>query len=314
MRSFAASVRATSSSSTLAQASRLLEAGFERLVLEDPLYRVSWEALRAWLPHECVAAIRLYLPYPKTIRLGATSPFRLGATHPAAKSDALKQAERTLQVADDYSIPRVLLPVARVDRSTAERFRRGEPRDRSRDEDPLFRKTFDSYRSTVYRLLELADRYTVTLCMTPTCREDEIPGGEELESCLREFAGAPLGIWLDTVRLPLGLDILELDNDEKETEGAHDYQKKAGKVTRPSRRPPIEGASVHDYRGDTTGLCPRTGELDWERLERPLRNCPLWSLDLREGCPPSEIVEGREFILGLEGGPGASSSSFTIPY
>ncbi len=280
MKTLAASVRGTESASTLDRARSLLELGFDFVTLEEPLHAAVWEELRGMLPRESVVAVRLFVPYPKSVRPGSRSGFRLGLTDAGDRGEVLKQAKETLRVADDRSIPRVLVPVASVD---------DEPHRRSpgykRSQDPETAKVFDSYRSTLYELLSLADRYDVTLCLTPTPRRNEVPSLGEAEACLREFDGGPVALWLDTARLPeLELPDLEAGSDE-------------------GLRSALHGISVHDVGGGVEGLTPGRGDIDWKEVEGTLTASPIWALDLRAGASLDEFTRGREFFEQLESPP-----------
>jgi hypothetical protein len=280
---FAASIRAQEPAAGLQRARLLLEAGFEKLVLEEPLHARTWEALEDLLPRERLIALRLFVPYPRDLHLGAPSPFRLGSLDAAERRDALKQGEASLLLAERQAIPFVLLPVVRLEgppgRSAAKAAERQE----------LGRLTLDSYRSTLDRLLAAAERLGRTICVTPSAREDELTSPDAACGCLREFSGAPLALWLDTCRWA----------PEPPPAGE-----------RPGAKPlSYAGASLHDLEDGREGLVPGTGTLDWAALGEPLRAAPVWVLDLRAGAAPDEIIEGRKFLEELHSPPEAGGGT-----
>lgn len=283
MKTLAATVRAPDPPRALARVTVLLETGFASLVLDDPLHHLSWKELRKLLPRETIAAIRLFLPYPAGLRPGTPSPFRLGSLHSEERRDGLKQAAATVTAAAEHSIPLILLPVARFDPERPDRTPQPPSSPASTAVQPKRQRVLDAYKSSLSRLLDLADRHERILCITPSTRPDELPDTQETDACLREFEGAPLGSWLDTARLPA----------EFTAEGEETLQD--GTVSAGQQRD-IRGVSIHDTRDGEEGLVPGSGELDWDQLQPSLRSASVWTLDLRVGAPASEAREGYEFL------------------
>lgn len=289
MRTQAASVRGWDPSATLRRAEMLLDLGFEKLTLEEPLHAPSWEALQRMLPRESVAALRLFIPYPGSVRVASPSLCHLGFTDADDRREMLKRAEQSLLAAAGSSIPRVLLPPAPLEEAAAV-----EPPDRGRSppgrtDDPGLRRLLDSFRSTLDRLLGTAERYSIRLCVTPSSRSDEAPDLVEALGCLREFEGAPLSLWLDTVRLPPGLEVAETDQGSPELRCPGEA------------RLPVEGLSIHDHSEGRDGGLPGSGDIDWEALDGILRASPIWALDAGVDVPLEELARGKEILDRLEG-------------
>jgi hypothetical protein len=292
MNTLAASIRAQNPPQVLERASLLLESGFEKLVLEDPLHASSWEELRKFLPRESVAAIRLFLPYPRAVRVGESNPFRLGALGGEERRDAMAQAAVSLQTAADHSIPLVLLPVVRGEIPT---------REGPAGSDPARSRTLDAYKSALSRILDLADRAELTICITPSARPEELPAAPDTEECFREFAGAPLAIWLDVARFPADL------RDFRDQAPRQD-----GGTQSPGPPARLRGVSIHDLRSQEEGHVPGSGETDWQGLRDAIRRCPLWVLDLRARASAAEIRQGYEFLEEYRGA-GADEGTFVGP-
>jgi hypothetical protein len=266
----------------LQRARAVLDAGFEKLVLEDPLYTPAWDELRLWLPRDSVAALRLFLPYPKYVRMGERSPFQI-STASEDRQALLQQAEISLQVAADHGVPRILLPVASVPSPDAGGVLRAGDTKGETTAGHAFQKALDAYRTFVYRLLERAERYGRIVCLTPTHRDTELPHPAALDECLREFAGAPVGTWLEAHRLNRPL---------------------TGEIAS------VEGASIR-HRPATE---PEEGEMDPESLQNLLALGPIWCFDARKGASGAELAAGRELLEGLAPGQQTPSGEGIVPY
>ena len=63
----AASLTALSPEEALTSARAILDAGYEGLILENPIHQDAWQALLGLLPKDSVKAIQLFLPYPRCL-------------------------------------------------------------------------------------------------------------------------------------------------------------------------------------------------------------------------------------------------------
>ena len=292
MRIHAASVRGADPASTLARARTLLDLEFAQLSLEEPLHALSWEVLRPALPRESVASLRLFLPYPRSVRVGTPSPWRLVHADARDRAELVEQATRSFEVADSCGIPRVLLPSAVVESSSGPS---NDGTGRRSSSAPARAAVLDSYRSILDRLLGLADRYSVKVCVTPSSRPLEVPDVSEAADCLAEFAGAPISLWIDTLRIPDGLEVVA---DDPEAPGLRGPD---------GRALPLEGVSLRDRREEREGVMPGRGEVDWTALDSLLRAAPLWLLDPGVEVATASLPEGKVFLEELDGrGSGAA--------
>jgi len=251
--------------------------------------------LREFLPRDSVAAVRLFLPYPRSVALrrGAAAPFRLGSTDAAERRDMLAQGFATLEAADEIAAPLVLLPVVELGDSA----RAGLPCgfvDPTRDGglDPNVasarrdeaRARFDGMLLVVEKLADRAERYGLRLAMTVTNRAAELPRFDEVRTCFDELRGAPLDLWVDTARWPV--ELLDVPAIGAAASGS------GGDVA----ELPVAGVSVRDVGDDGESALPGRGRLDWALLAPSLARWPVAALDLAAGAAPDDLAAGLEFL------------------
>jgi sugar phosphate isomerase/epimerase len=308
MRTLAASLRAARPHDCEPKLNALLDAGFEKVLLAEPLHRPTWEALLPALPREHALAMRLFLPYPRGVRLDRAAPFVLGETHPEARRAALRQAFSTLEAADSLGVRIVVLPVVEIETPGLPKGLVDPARPQELPPELLSRRRpeaadrLDSYLWTLARLLERAERYGLALCVTPTNRACELPLFEETDRVLREFRGAPLRVWLDTARWP--------------AEALAPPADAAGGAPGLAAPWDVAGASLHDARAEAEKLPPGDGDLDWNALAGPLRRLDNWCLDLSATASRAQLASGREFLLELDtdGHPEEPAASLLFPW
>ena len=272
-------------------AGAILDEGFEGLVLDAPLHHDAWNALRELLPRNSVRAIRLFLPYPRALRPGAPSPFVAAAGSREERRAALAQAQKSLEAADRLGAPLVLLPMTCLDipglspdyMAPTDSIEGETLRLRSTDEE--VRTRMDSLLLLLSFLLERAERYATTICLTPGNRSGELPLTPEALACLEEFEGAPLGLWLDTCRLPG--EFLRVPH----------IADTAGLVSGLELFDKVEGASVSDETSEGTPCSPGEGTVPWNLITSSLRSLPLWCVKtpVRDG-----LAEGLRFLGSLD--------------
>jgi sugar phosphate isomerase/epimerase len=272
-------------------ASAILDEGFEGLVLEAPLHHDVWNALRELLPRNSVRAIRLFLPYPRALRPEAPSPFVAAAGSREERRAALAQAQKSLEAADRLGAPLVLIPMTRLDipglspdyMAPTDSIEGETLRLRSTDEE--VRTRMDSLLLLLSFLLERAERYATTICLTPGNRSGELPLTPETLACLEEFRGAPLGLWLDTCRLPGEfLRVPRIADTAGQASGLELFDK-------------VEGASVSDETPEGAPCSPGEGAVPWDLITSSLRSLPLWCVN----TPASDgLAEGLRFLGGLD--------------
>jgi hypothetical protein len=311
----AASLRGLLPPAALARADLAFGLGFERLVLDGPLWAGTWDALRAHLPRESVFALRVFEPRPVTMRPGSSAPFEilLGELS-AAEID--RQIAVTLAAADSIGSRCVLLPVLRglsPRKASSMETSRGAGRGASRESKaPDERdKIFDRYRRLVDSVASQAGRYGIEIAMHTTGRWRESPDPVEVQRCLEDFDGAPIVLWLDAIRLPFSAFVERAApiRDPRDRRGSRRSQRAAPELGEAETLAPTvaaldpdalshrtRGLVLHDTRGDSEGLVPGDGTTEWESVAPIARSVPLVCLDLDPRLDDDAWRRGREAI------------------
>ena len=275
-----------------------LDLGFDAIALDAPLYLPHWEGVRELLPREAVFSIELFLPYPRTLRPGAAPPFSAAAGDPEARRDAQKQAIETVLAAERKAIPFVRVPpigLEGVSRAEWVSIRAGQPLAEERRASFLARRgaearhRLDSLRILLSRLLEAADRYGRTVLLVPGGFPDEAPSPRETEALLTEFRGAPLEVWLDTLRVSVATGGASL-------EGL-------------SLLDSLQAATVRDFEADGSAAEPATGELEPEWAAPILKAAGAWALDSAASSSPEALQAGLEWLRKLAEPPAPPEKS-----
>jgi len=283
---YAASLSASGPIEARQSASEILDAGYEGIVLDAPVHHEAWLALCDLLPKDTVKAIRLFLPYPRALRRHEKAPFLAAGESQGDRSDALSQAGKTLEAVDQMGIPFVLIPMTGLGLTGLER--RYLAPTASSDSEQMGRRLshhevsarMDSLLFLLSFLLEKAERYATRICLTPGNRPAELPLFSECLACLEEFEGAPLGLWLDTCRLPTELlRVPSIGEPEGPGPGFDLFNK-------------VEGASICDEDEEGAPCDPGQGVVPWDQVASTLRGLPLW-------CIGSDLEEGRRFLDSL---------------
>lgn len=282
----ACTLRSAPSTRATDEARVRLDAGFEALVLAAPLYRQDWDTLKSMLPQESILAVELFLPLPRGVGPGPlprgnTSPFSLGSLHREAKRDAEKHGATTLSFAHHQGARYVLLPPIaleggelRLGAATGPAASGGPGSVRP----PEAQAHLDSYLSTLDRLLTEAERYEVTLAITPAGSKKRMPDTDDTQLCLTEFRGAPLCVWPDTAEQARAV-VLD------------------GEVAPPWRRfAPVPGVTLRDVNQDGGASLPGDGSADWPELTREIGEVPRWLVDPVAGAGASEITRALDFL------------------
>ena len=286
MTSYAASLSASTPAAAQQGAATILDAGFDGIVLKSPVRHEAWNALREWLPKDSVKAIELFLPSPRSLRPGERAPFSAAAENKTERSENLAQARKTLEAVDQLGIPLVLIPMTSLNISGLGR-NYLEPTASPEQEQLSFRAAsvelrarMDSLLVLLSFLLEQAERYATTICLTPGNRPGELPMMSEALACLKEFDGAPMGLWLDTRRLPAELLAVPTIGGSATAAGSDLLNR-------------LQGGSLADETTEREACSPGQGIVPWAPVARSISKLPLLSLE-------GDLEEGRLFLTGLE--------------
>ena len=286
MTSYAASLSASTPAAAQQGAATILDAGFDGIVLKSPVQHEAWNALREWLPKDSVKAIELFLPSPRSLRPGERAPFSAAAENKTERSENLAQARKTLEAVDQLGIPLVLIPMTSLNISGLGR-NYLEPTASPEQEQLSFRAAsvelrarMDSLLVLLSFLLEQAERYATTICLTPGNRPGELPMMSEALACLKEFDGAPMGLWLDTRRLPAELLAVPTIGGSATAAGSDLLNR-------------LQGGSLADETTEGEACSPGRGIVPWDQVASSISKLPLLSLE-------GDLEEGRLFLTGLE--------------
>jgi hypothetical protein len=287
---------------SLSAVRKLLDLRFSSIAVDEEVRGKELEEAQRLVPRRSLAALHLFAPLPDRLEPGAPPPFVLGALHPEKRRDALEQALLSLQAADDLEIPVVILPPAPMEEPSAAQAlellgrRAAAPlwEGLRRKRQDYAGRQLDSYLSTLSRLLDRAERYSLRLALTVGGLPSELPDLGEACRCLSEFQGGPLALWLDTVR----------GARYRETGGADGgllLGDLAGKVA---------GVTVHDGNRRQGHLPLAGGEVDlgrWEELRRAAAQA-VWAVDLTAEASEEELVATRDSLARFLAGPAAAPS------
>lgn len=281
------------------QVRRALDTGFERLGVLSPLYEADVEALLSLIPAGSVSSIELFQPLPREIRPGRPSPFRLGSPSAEDKRDAVLWGRNTIRFAERHGIPVVCVPPTGLDpelRGGHRRYLEG-PRLpvlrgslRAARNASLGRRPFDAFLSVLAKLLETAADAGVSVALTPGGWIDEVPDAREVSACAREFAGAPMGLWLDTANLALC-------EDAHAEGGDPDSSRRDPEL--PESSQPVLGITIRDVEESGEPAFPGEGIVDWGRVAAPLAASPVWLVAPPGGSWTPRIEEAAAFVDGL---------------
>ena len=293
MAKYACYLRGSPSERAALRAKRILDAGFEGIGLGHPFHTFDWEEIRPTLPREKIDSIDLFLPYPSSHPPGAPCPFHLDSSHPEEKRDAVKYGTETVLFADRSAIPFILVhPVLleEVLRKQVEEL----PRNKRFSEGvlkiqalraPEAKLKLDPFRSVLSKLLDVAARHGVKLALVPGGFIDEAPDLLEARACLKEFAGAPLFVWIDTFSHSMAEEFGAVDQlftDLKEN---------------------LVGATLRDMSPRKKPVLLGEGKANWDVLRPLLEASPLWLADPPEISAEGALKQSLEFFETLRRGP-----------
>ena len=207
MPTFACSLRLPAPTNVEDRIRGLLDIGADGLVVEGPFYDFQRDSVFRMIGRDRVHAVRLFLPYPSTLRHGSSCPWVLGAEHLESKRDALEQGCSTIDFAAAHEIPRVLVPAAPFTVASSESAPLSlavwnEASNEKRqtllaERSVAVSRPFSSYLATLSKLLDRADSRSVRLAVALGGSPQWLPSPLELALCLEEFRGAPLDFWPD---------------------------------------------------------------------------------------------------------------------
>lgn len=200
----------SAASSIKNSACQLLNIGFEKLVLHADFTTAHWEALHRYLPPRSIAGTYLFAPLKQSRSRGVLPAPGLGSLNSDERRESIKRARQTVEFCDRNDIPFLIIPPISLENPTHKDTKKWlqkpsatglEQLKERRSTAPTTIKQLDCYLSTLSQILDIADRYERRVTLVPGGFPHEQPDLHEIELCLEEFSGAPLGILADLVRV-----------------------------------------------------------------------------------------------------------------
>ncbi len=276
----------------------IAKTGLTRLELEYRLTARTLAALRAELRPRglSVFSVHNYTPVPPGLppEAGGGDVFNLAAIDKEERLLAVRHSVTTLELAADLEARAVVLHLGDI----PELARPGIGREAAKAGEltpelvgllDLRARAAPAHLDAVCfaldRLVARAEALGLRLGLENRFHPYQVPDFAELGVILERFAGAPLGLWLDTghalVRQSSGLEPLAAWV-EAYGEG-------------------LVGCHLHDASGDADHLPPGQGDLDWDQVAALLLDAPLKVLEIHPGPDAAEVREGAELAAGALG-------------
>jgi hypothetical protein len=286
-----------------AAAGRLLDLGFGALALHAELREDDWALLAGRFRPGTFVAAYAFTPLRSTLEPGAPRPPRLGSLDPDERREAVKQACRTVEFLDRFSIALMLVPSARLDEPAPHEVDRALSAPRrsaaaawqrlieKRTGSGVVLKQLDSYLGCLDAILERASRYDRRVAIVAGVFPCDLPLPAELRRLQDAFAGAPLEIYHDLLRLERRLRAAPADAEAARIE-----------ETLTSFSGAIVRAGPGGERGEG-GEIDLKSLVDRQRWRRALKDHPprgerLWILEL-PSASDAGILEASDALQGL---------------
>ena len=243
-----------------------------------------------------VTSIHNFFPFPnrfETLQPGGDL-FLLSSPDREERMRAIRWTLRTIEAANELEAVVVVLHCGRVEMEAEIRTLHGffkENRIISPEAQTFISKKFheladlkpaylDSLLFSMDRLLPVAEKQGVTLGLENRAHYHELPGSDDFERLLAEFAGGPVGYWHDTGHAHLA---------EKLTIVTSGYllEKYADNLL---------GIHIHDAIGLEDHLPPGTGEIDFKAIKPHLKpDIPL-VVELKPGTANDDVQNALDFM------------------
>ncbi len=263
---------------------RLLDVGFEHIVLHAGVRPHAWENLSALVRRGVVVAAHHPTPASLSRGVGATDP-RPGSLDADERRELVNRVRQSIEFLDRNDIPLLVLPpvtldepdVAAVLEAMGSRDEALERLIERRDSAELTQRQLESFLRALDAILAHADRYGRRVAIVPAGLPCELPGEVELGRILEELAGAPLDVMADMVRFERHV----------EARGRTPWPLDEGGDR-------IAGVIVHDGDASRARLPLGEGRVElerWSALARAATSRPLvWSVDLSRHAGESDIA------------------------
>jgi hypothetical protein len=263
------------------------------VILRSTFHASQAEGIGTWLPRKALKAVEVFCPYPREIVPGKGLPVTLGDPREDSREHLVRLGCRTIEFADEHEVPFIIVPATSLGGELVRyrpRLTAGYLSDLERRALVGFReeevgRPLDAFRAVISRLLDAASRYRARLVVVPGGWLDEFPSPVELLACLREFRGAPLGVWLDTWRMAVPA-VKVLHSEAWDGLAAE-----------------LAGAFLRDHDEDHEEVSLGEGRADWEAARPWLERCSVWAAELKAEAFARDAAAVLETVQRIARGP-----------
>jgi sugar phosphate isomerase/epimerase len=292
-------------SQNVADGGQLLELiadyGIQRIELDCRVTKTQFQQIKAGLKETAmdVGSLHNYCPYPalKPKVPPGGDYFALSSLDRSERELAVDWTTRTIENANDLEAALVVLHCGAIDMNPIHRRvytqYQAEPENDERLDDLVAQELaqrrrhqmphLDAICFSLDRLLNVAQKYGVTLGLENRYHYFEIPDSEEFSILFAEFEGAPIGYWHDTghahaqevLRVVRQAELLETHSDS------------------------LIGIHLHDAAGLNDHLAPGNGEIDFEILKPYLKTGPAVVIELAPGTEDADVRQAVAFAQDL---------------
>ncbi|MCP3955455.1 MAG: sugar phosphate isomerase/epimerase [Desulfobacterales bacterium] len=243
-----------------------------------------------------VTSIHNYCPFP--IRFEELKPggdlFLLSSPDREESKQALDWTTRTIEMANDLEAGAVVLHCGKVEMDAEIQKLHGFFKEnriitpgaqtfigQKLKELEAFKPAYlDSLLFSLDRLLPVAEKQGVTLGLENRVHYHELPGPDDFERLLAEFAGGPVGYWHDTGHAHLAEKLTIVPKDFLLEQYASD----------------MVGVHIHDAAGLKDHLAPGTGEIDFDAIKPHIKPEIPIVIELKPGTSDEDIQKGLDFM------------------
>lgn len=292
-------------SSTITRGEELLEA-FKHFQIDgvELEYRIPLDVLTDALPrlrkaHPPVLSVHNYFPLPPRFPRSMAGGDLFLLSHPDRdhRQGAVNWTAKTMEWASELEARRIVLHCGKVamdpqlevlqsyhsrglsQSDEAQVFIRQRMEERDRLKSPYL----DSLMWSLDRLLRLADRYEILLCLENRSHYHELPGADDFRLLFDEFKGAPIAYWHDVGHAQLNENLgIQFGNGLLEANADR-----------------LAGIHFHDCKDLDDHLPPGRGQVDYSSIIPHIGDGIPCVLELRPGTPDSDVADGLAFVREL---------------
>ncbi len=256
-------------------ADEALELGFDSLELGFRTTPEQLDGFRRRLDQIPVTSVHAYCPVPPGAPSGHPELYQLASVDPDQRALARLYLKKTFALAAELGARAVVFHAGSRPKPYPWPFRRWTP-----DTDEFFRAEFE-------KLAPELEKLNLVLCLENLPRPNAYPNADEVESLMKDFAGAPLKLWFDTGHARV-----------RETNGwsapATDIAQRLDEFVYGMHLNDVE--DMHDDH-----FAPGDGKVDFAALKPLAEKVALRVFEPREGVTREQLVAGVARIREMWG-------------